>query len=125
MPHDTDVQSAQAECVLIWGEDSAAAHAAALRWAERGADVALAVPEGHDMSETHSMLSAKGRRCVCFQIDLDDVWSRRLALQGAVEALGRLDFVVTPSGEPHAWNGPASRDPFQLANLFLLDLATV
>src|SRR3984957_1312760 len=82
----------------------------AVRFAEEGADViavdlceqidsvAYPLPGRDDLDETANLVEKTGRRIVAEVVDVRDFARLQSVLSGAVDALGRVDFVLANAG---------------------------
>jgi enoyl-[acyl-carrier protein] reductase III len=88
---DTDLTGA----ALVTGGSRGIGRACALLVAERGADVALSYVEHRDAAEeTAERIRAMGRRSFVMQADASDADANTTLVEGAVEALGPLRYLV-------------------------------
>jgi NAD(P)-dependent dehydrogenase (short-subunit alcohol dehydrogenase family) len=89
--------------------------------ARRGADVALSYARSHgEANEAASLVRAAGQRSAVIQADLSSPDGCTAAVQGAIDALGRLDILINMASvyarKPFRdltvtdWNGPLQVD---------------
>jgi NAD(P)-dependent dehydrogenase (short-subunit alcohol dehydrogenase family) len=88
---------------LITGADSGIGRAVAALFAREGADVAiLYLCEHDDAAKTKQIVESEGRRAITIAGDIGDKQVCELAVQKAVDQLGRLDILVNNAGEQHS-----------------------
>jgi len=87
----------QGKSALITGGDSGIGRAVAVLYAREGADVAIVClpDEQKDAEETSQVVKAEGRQCFIFPGDLRNPQFCRDVVERTVQALGKLDIVVS------------------------------
>ena len=87
----------EGKCALITGGDSGIGRAVAVMYAREGADVAISyLPEEQsDAEETLRAVEAEGRRCILIPGDLQESAFCDKLVEKAVNALGKLDILVS------------------------------
>jgi len=109
---------------LITGADSGIGRAVAIAFAREGADVVIAyLNEDDDAKETLRWVEKAGRKGLLFRGDLADEAVCRQAVQGAVDAFGRIDILVNNA----AFQGAAAKsfeaiDPQRLERTFRVNV---
>lgn len=85
------------KAALVTGGDSGIGRAVAVLFAREGADVAIGyLPEEQsDAEETRRLIEAEDRRCVLLPGDLTDAGFCDEIVEKAVQALGKLDILVS------------------------------
>jgi len=91
----------QDKVALITGGDSGIGRAVAVHFAREGADVAFAYlpSEEEDAYATRQLVEAEGRRCLSLPGDLRDAAFCESIVSQTVQALGRLNIVVSNAAE--------------------------
>lgn len=85
--------------VLLDVEEPSAGARLAMRYAKRGADLAIAhANAAKELLIVQQQIEALGNRCVLYEVDLADEWNCGLVLQSARECLGSIDLVVARTG---------------------------
>ena len=80
---------------VITGGDSGIGRAVAIAFAREGADVAIGyLEEDEDADETRAWVEKAGRRCIVEPFDVRDPDECRRFVEGAHDALGRIDILV-------------------------------
>jgi 3-oxoacyl-[acyl-carrier protein] reductase len=83
---------------LITGASRGIGRAIALRFAQEGADLALAARTAGDLESLQAEIESLGRRCVVFPRDLRDAEQVRDLAQASQDVLGPLDILVNNAG---------------------------
>lgn len=83
---------------LVTGAAAGLGQATAIRLAEVGADVALVDISEPGLAATAQAIEALGRKALVMPMDLSDRPNCRLAVDGTVQALGRLDALCNIAG---------------------------
>jgi NAD(P)-dependent dehydrogenase (short-subunit alcohol dehydrogenase family) len=87
---------------IITGGDSGIGRAAAVLFAQEGADVAILYLDEHkDADETVRLVTARGRRCIKIAGDVGDEQFCKKAVEDTVKQLGKLDILVNNAAEQH------------------------
>jgi NAD(P)-dependent dehydrogenase (short-subunit alcohol dehydrogenase family) len=89
------------QCALVTGGDSGIGRAVAVLFAREGADVALVYlpDEQSDAEMTRDHIVAAGRRCELIAGDLADPSFCEAAIEQTVQALGRIDILVSNAAQ--------------------------
>lgn len=92
----------QGKVALITGGDSGIGRAVAIAFAKEGADVAIMYLNEHDdAKETKRLVEAQGQKAITIAGDIGDESFCQLAIQQAVDELGKLDILVNNAAEQH------------------------
>jgi SDR family mycofactocin-dependent oxidoreductase len=107
---DTMSGNLKGRIALVTGGARGVGREVALGLAEAGADVALidrcvtpattpyAAATRDDLEDSQLAIESMGRRCLAVQADVTDLPAMAVAVEGAVQQLGRLDIVVANAG---------------------------
>ncbi|MFH8590081.1 SDR family NAD(P)-dependent oxidoreductase [Streptomyces celluloflavus] len=91
--------SLQNKAALVTGSSKGLGKAVALRFASRGADVAINYSRDRTAAdETPDRATACGVRAICVQADVSDVAGIEALFQTTLEAFGTIDIVVANAG---------------------------
>lgn len=87
----------EGKAALVTGGDSGIGRAVAVLFAREGADVAITYlpAEEGDVQETRRAVEAEGRKCLLLAGDLSTAEFCALAVEKAVQGLGKLDILVS------------------------------
>lgn len=92
----------EGKVALVSGGDSGIGRAAAVLFAQEGADVAIVYLDEHkDADETARLVTAEGRRCLKISGDIGDERFCERAVELTVKELGKLDVLVNNAAEQH------------------------
>jgi glucose 1-dehydrogenase len=84
---------------LVTGASQGIGEAIAMRFAQRGADIALNVRKADERSElAQGRIEAMGRRCLVVACDITAIAAMREEMARAARALGGLDILVNNAG---------------------------
>jgi len=104
---------------LITGADSGIGRAAALLFAEEGADIAIVyLSEHQDAADAKRMVEEFGRRCITIAGDVADPRFCQNAVQRTIKDLGHLDILVNNAAEQHPKESILDIAPEQLEHTF-------
>lgn len=88
--------------VLITGADSGIGRAAAVAFAQEGADVVVVYLKEHaDAKETKRLIEEKGQDCLLISGDVGDEAFCKKAVQKTLKTFGKLDVLVNNAAEQH------------------------
>ena len=90
--------SLDGKAALVTGGGRGIGQAIARALAENGADVAVASRTAAELDETAAHIKAAGRKAAAFPVDLRQKGAAQQLVEQAVDALSRIDIVVTSSG---------------------------
>lgn len=90
---------------LITGGASGIGRASAIRFAEEGANVAVADRQAAQAEETAAAVRKLGRKAVAIQVDVSDPAQVNAMVARTVAELGRLDILLAAAGVSHARYG--------------------
>ena len=99
---------------LITGGASGIGRATALRFAEEGANLAIADRALGGAEDTAAHARKLGRKVVAIQVDTSDEKQSDAMVARAVKELGKLDIVVAAAGISHARYGEEGDAPVQM-----------
>jgi len=88
----------EGQVALVTGGGRGIGKAIALRFAEEGADVAIAELNAESAEATAKEIRAKGRRAAAFATDVSDHAQVQTMVAGVVEALGKIDVLINNAG---------------------------
>lgn len=108
---------------LVAGGGRGVGRASCLELARRGADVALFYRnDAQAAAEVAKAVTDEGRRSLALQLDVADAEAVEKAVHQAVEAMGRLDFVVHSAGANVQWELVRNLDPAAFGDFVKNDL---
>ncbi len=96
MSDQTDILAGKV--ALVTGASRGIGEAAAWAFAQAGAAVVLAARSGGDVERIASAINADGGRAVAVTCDVADYGAVERAVTKAVEAFGRLDYLINNAG---------------------------
>ncbi len=99
---------------LITGGASGIGRASAIRFAEEGADVAVADRASGGAEEVASQVRKLGRKAIAIQADTSNEAQAAAMVARTVAELGGLDIVLAAAGISHARYGEEGRPPVQM-----------
>jgi 7-alpha-hydroxysteroid dehydrogenase len=96
---------------IVTGAGRGIGRAAALAFAEQGADVVITARTKEQLDSVAAEVEALGRRALVLPADVNDTTTLEAIVNGAVEEFGRLDIVVNNAGgaEPRPFLGTSER----------------
>src|SRR5947208_713589 len=101
-PLSERIYKLEGKIAIITGGDSGIGRAAAVLFAQEGADVAIIYLNEHkDAHETCRLVTAEGRRCIKIAGDVGDEQFCKKAVEQTVEQLGKLDILINNAAEQH------------------------
>lgn len=104
---------------IITGGDSGIGRAVALLYAREGADVAIVYFDEHeDARLTKDLVEKEGRRCLLIDGDIREKSFCDDAVQGSIDAFGRLDILVNNAAVQYVVEDPVDITEEQLDRTF-------
>ncbi|WP_216327775.1 SDR family oxidoreductase [Deinococcus aestuarii] len=94
----TDTRSLQGQVALITGASSGLGRAAAVEFAQAGADIVLIARSARDLQEVAGEVEALGRRALILPLDLEDEQAIERAAAEVTATFGRVDVLVNNAG---------------------------
>ncbi len=122
-PHYKAAGKLAGKVALVTGGDSGIGRAVAVLFAREGADVAVLFHSHDEDAElVRRTIEAEQRRCKLDKLDVADPEACRRAVRGAVEALGRLDVVVSNAAIQTRHERPEELSAEDFARTLLVNL---
>ncbi|MCE5286049.1 MAG: SDR family oxidoreductase [Pelosinus sp.] len=114
-PSDKLVQKA----AIITGGDSGIGRAAALAFAQEGADIAIVYLDEHDDAKnTKAEIEKLARRCLIFAGDVGQEAFCQQTVKQTIDAFGHLDILVNNAAEQHVQTSITNISAEQLESTF-------
>lgn len=104
---------------VITGGDSGIGRAAAVHFAEEGANVVLAhFNEDRDADDTRALVEQRGGQCLVFRGDVADPGFCARVIDETMRVLGSVNVVVNNAGEQYDWSDITDISDDQLLRTF-------
>ncbi|MEI6148507.1 MAG: 3-oxoacyl-[acyl-carrier-protein] reductase [bacterium] len=88
----------EGKVALVTGAARGIGQAIAKKLATEGCDVALCDLKAEWLAETVALIEAAGRKVKCFEADVSQAAAVEAAVDGAVEAFGKVDILINNAG---------------------------
>jgi len=82
----------------VTGAGRGIGHAIAVRFAQEGADLALAARTGSQLEQTMAEITAAGRKCLCFPVDITSASDVATMTEAIIAQWGGIDVLVNNAG---------------------------
>ena len=88
----------EGKVALVTGAARGIGQAIAKKLATEGCDVALCDLKAEWLAETVALIEAAGRKVKCFEADVSQAAAVEAAVDGAIEAFGKVDILINNAG---------------------------
>lgn len=108
---------------VITGGDSGIGKAAAIAFANEGADISIIYFNEHkDAEDTKSIIEQKGRKCILIPGDIGDENFCRSAVEKTIDTFGKIDILVNNAAVQYAQNSIEDITSEQLEKTFRVNI---